>query len=305
MALDRAGRAALRARLGAAAGSQTNASAAMDQLQQRYQQLSMWGAKLASLGTTVPCDVRTAYYLALKDYFTNGVDLFQQLTNQGATVQQVIYKNGQPVLDQYGDGVVVTVTTPLMPPFLPIDTRCPSLAQQGLAGARVALGRGLGQLGQVAGLWAAISRVATALWPLVVIIGGAVATKVVLDQLTVLVRGYNTTPDQQVSAFLGCVDKAVAAGISAGDAAKQCGGAAGTTSAGMSPLQWVGLVTLILAAGGGAAYYLFKKTSPGERMRRHSIEEAEAEAERAASAAAEARSRARAVRSGRVVPSTA
>jgi hypothetical protein len=302
MALDRAGRAALKARLGAAAGAQTNASAAMDQLQQRYQQLSVWGAKLASLGTTVPCDVRTAYYLALKDYFTNGVDLFQQLTNQGATVQQVIYKNGQPVHDQFGDGVTVTVTTPLMPPFLPIDTRCPSLAQQGLAGA---LGRTLGHLGQAVGLWLAISRVATALWPLVVIIGGAVATKVVLDQLTVLVRGYNTSPDQQVSAFLGCVDRAVAAGISAPDAAKQCGGVAGSTPTGLSALQWVGLVSIILAAGGGAAYYLFRKTSTGERMRRHSIEEAEAEAERAASTAAEARSRARAVRSGRMLPSTA
>lgn len=304
MALDRAGREALRARLGAATSAQTNASAALDQLQQRYQQLSIWGAKLASLGTTVPCDVRTAYYLALKDYFTNGVDLFQQLTNQGAAVQQVIYKNGQPVLDQFGDGVVVTVTTPLMPPFLPIDTRCPSLAQQGLAGARAGFGRALGQLGQAAELWAAISRVATALWPLVIIIGGAVATKVVLDQLTVLVRGYNTTPDQQVSVFLGCVDKAVAAGISAADAAKQCGGVAGAPS-GLSPLQWVGLVTIILAAGGGAAYYIFRKTSTGERMRRHSIEEAEAEAERAASAAAEARTRARAVRSGRMVPSIA
>jgi hypothetical protein len=303
MALDRAARAELRARLGAAApsnsgGIQTNGGDAVAQLQQRYVQLSVWGAKLAALSTGVSCSVRTAYYLALKDYFVNGVDLFHQLTSQGATIQQVVYKNGQPVLDQFGDGVLTAVTTPLMPPFLPADPACPSLAQQGLAGR---LGRALGQFGQAAVAWAAIQRVVTAAWPLVFIIGGAIATKAVLDQLTVLVRGYNTTPDQQLVAFLSCVDKAVAAGISQADATKQCGG----KDAGMSGLAWVGLVSLILVAGGGAAYYIFKKTSTGERAHRHSIEEAEAEAERAASAAAEARSRARAVKAGRMVPSTA
>lgn len=296
MNLDQAGRKALAVRMGHSLGQTTapagaiSATAALTQLQDRYEQLSVQGAKLRALGSVVPCKIRTDYTLALKNYFLSGVDLIRQLEKQGGTVAQVVYKDGQPLKDASGNLIFQQVSAPLLPPLVGFGTTdCPSLRQQGLAGA---LHRA--QLGQ--------AQLAAPILRLIVLIAGSIAASVVLDKINVALHGWNTTPDQKVDAFTNCVDQLQAKGIAPADAVRQCGGIVPGSGQGLGALGWIGLFSLVIVGAGTAAYFVFRKTSTGERERKQRILEAEEAAERAAEEATQARSRARAVRAGRLQP---
>ena len=227
---------ALNADLGADGSATIDATEAMSRVVSQYVALSKQGETLRqmmSVGVKIPCDVWSAYANARLDYMRKSQYLFDQLTAKDITVDQVVYSGGKPKVDPNDPSKVVTlqVQAPLRPPaFVGIDQQCPGvpvMAGASFAGAlgweRTPISLGsvssstLVALGTAAGT--GVLMLMSAGMPLGLAGYGAYKT---VKKVAAIWQDYDASPSRILTAYTGCFQAAVSAGMTAADAAKSC-----------------------------------------------------------------------------------
>lgn len=171
---------------GASSQISTNLKAALAENQKRYVLLGKQFAALLSVrettGAPPPREVMLAYNAAVKDYMKGAQEIWNELRKRGLQVEQVVYRNGEAVLDPNSKSGYRTLNIdgPLHPP---------SFSLSGVSGESVVglvpLAIGLYMLGGL----------------LITSAGGYFTTKA-LEQIKFIKRGPDHKPDQQVDAYL-------------------------------------------------------------------------------------------------------
>ena len=254
-----------------------DATTAMGYVVKRYVELSVMGEKLRQVGAAgqqVPCPVLEEYHAAAKEYRDSAQEVFDQLAAKGITVQQVIYRNGKPEMDASDPNKVRTlmIQAPLMPPVFAytaaLSALCPGLIR--LSGAAPMFGEGI-ELGilplAAAGVALAAACTAATLGTCLLLIGiGAVVVGVVtygvikiVEQVTIMFRGYDPKPVELTAAYTSCFDKLRNSGLSAADAAAQCSAAKVNPSAGLGMWAWIGIGATLLGVGTIVGIYLYRR----------------------------------------------
>lgn len=105
---------------------QTNAKAALEALQKRRALLSQIASRIAQIakqtGVPISAETQALYRVALRSYMEYGRDLFDTLIKEGLQPEQVVIRDGAPVVDPSDPGRYKTlkIDAPLLPsPVLP------------------------------------------------------------------------------------------------------------------------------------------------------------------------------------------
>lgn len=262
---------------GAASGTM-DATEAMSRSLARYVELSVQGDSLRQMlvaGAQIPCDVWMAYASARQDYLTKSKEVFDQLSRQGITVEQVVYSMGKPVMEANDPNKVKTlrVQAPLRPPSF-VGINCPGLPVMNGANFAGAIGWepmpvSLGFIPVAAATAVAAACTAATLGACLVLIGaGAVILGVagyagyqIMKQVAVAVREYESSPSKTVAAYTACFQGLVKGGLAPTEAVKQCQGSQTTaqqyaatrgaqdSKSGFGFWAWLGVGAAVLVVG--------------------------------------------------------
>jgi hypothetical protein len=238
---------------------ETNLADALRHVQARYASLSAYANKIsetqraAPKGSTLRCDIIDTYHRAVNDHLSFGRKVFALIAANKMTVEQVVYSAGKPQIDAQGNVRTIRIDAPLRPPvFVLTTTECPGITR--VAGAmenRADAEMGLLPLAAVA-IYAVIGLV-------VVGVGGYVSIKVLEAIKAVFSSGPDYRPDQQVDAYVKCLDRSKAAGFSPEQALKGCG-PEGALKVPPGGTNW-GVVAVAAGALVVGGIYLSKKAS--------------------------------------------
>jgi hypothetical protein len=199
---------------------QTDLFTALTHLQAYYQALSADARRLNDLvaETKQPtsCEVMALYTSAYNDYLAFGNRLFKELNARSLYVEQVVYKNGKPVMDPNQPDHVWTIRlpAPLRPPVPATDkARCPGLPAVMAGGTEIGLPLPL-LVGIVVGAIIVISTGA-------VYVAGHISAEN-LKQIRFTIQGPDYNYRKRVEDHLYCIDGLKARGIPANEAQKGC-----------------------------------------------------------------------------------
>jgi hypothetical protein len=253
-----------------------DATKTMQEILQRYAALSQQGEKLRQVLVakgTVPCAVWGAYNEACLDYLKKSQAVFDQLTQKGIAVDQIVYSAGQPVADPNVSGAYKTlrVNAPLRPPAFGFTAAsCPGIPTfqgidlEGTAGwSPIPLELGSLPATMFTAIGTGMIMVLTAgAAPIGAAAYGSYKT---YQTVSVWIEDYFDPPVRILQAFTDCFVKSVQNGLSAERASAQC--SAAQTSAQQYAKDkaaadswgfwsWVGVGTAVLVVGGALALYL-------------------------------------------------
>jgi hypothetical protein len=202
---------------------ETNLADALRHVQARYASLSAYAQKIseaqkaAPKGTPLRCDIIDTYHRAVNDYLSFGRKVFDLLKQNKMQVEQIVYVGGKPQTDSQGNIRTIRLDAPLRPPVFVLNTTsCPNITKvTGALENRADAEMGLIPLAAFAA-YALISIV-------VVGVTGYVTVKILEKIKAVFSSGPDYHPDQQVDAYVKCLEKAKAAGLSPEQALQGCG----------------------------------------------------------------------------------
>jgi hypothetical protein len=214
-----------------------------------YQKLEKEGQILAAMvrasGKMVPCAVVTAYHRSVAEYKRGAQQILDQFERHNVKVEQVKYKNGQPVPDPDRPGKYKTlhISAPLSPPTFTDDSvraACGGKVQQPLGAAPVLIAAG-GILGPlllrvvtVAGVWLALSQI---------------------SKISMVWNGLDPEAEAITDAYTACVKALVDKQVPPDVAAATCNRSRTTSKAGIVVLASL----VVVGAAGGIWYYLRRR----------------------------------------------
>lgn len=218
---------------------ETNVKQALTNMQNLYFLLSTQAQRMIDIGRQtgrqLPASLLSAYGDARKDYLAYGASVFHALGKKNLHVEQIVYRQGRPVVGPDGHVKTLAVDAPLRPP-----------AFSGMAGEDE-----VGFVPVAVGAYA----IGTLVVKGIVALGlGYIAVKA-LEQIVILVRGYNVDPAKKVDSFLKVYEKLRKDGVPPAEAAKQAGGQTEPPPGSGDSGPGLFATIAILLGVGGAAYY--------------------------------------------------
>lgn len=269
---------------GLGAAETLDASDALARVLQQYATLSALGERLRQIlvaGGQVPCPVWNAYNQACLDYLAKSQPVFDQLTQKGVVVDQVVYSAGKPVPDPKAAGHYKTlrVNAPLRPSgFGFTSTSCPGIANfqdSSAVGGWVPVPIEMGSVSATT-----LSAMGTsAVFLLSSLSGLAIGTVAygaykTYQQVSVWLESFADQSAGTVAAYTDCVERSVKSGLTAERASAACFGSQQSAQAntleqlkaklsadGWGFWTWVAIGGGVLVAGGLLAFWLRNRMS--------------------------------------------
>jgi len=270
-----------------------DATLAMSRIVGQYVALSVQAENLRQImakGVQIPCDVWHAYAAARRDYLVKSQAVFDQLAAKGVTVEQVVYSGGKPKIDPTDPNKVVSVQVqaPLRPPaFVGISQQCPGVPVMSGTSLRGSLGWERTPILLSAVPASVVRALGTATMATLTLFAAGTPVGLAAQNayqtyksIAVILQDYDSSPSRILTAYTGCFQAAIKAGLSASDANKQCSAvqasaqqarvseaqakaaAAAAAAGGLGFWGWLGVGAAVILVGSILIRYIRSRLAP-------------------------------------------